>query len=107
MRDTERQKHRQREKEIERQRHRQREKQAPCQEPDVGLDPGILGSRPEPMLKPPRSPRQVDLIQNQAASLCPLKPSFFSVQLLKCLLTVHLGCTEHIYYLAVIFPNVP
>ena len=30
MRDTER----------ERQRHRQREKQAPCKEPDVGLDPG-------------------------------------------------------------------
>ena len=23
------------------QRHRQREKQAPCREPDVGLDPGI------------------------------------------------------------------
>ena len=32
----------------ERQRHRQREKQAPCREPDVGLDPGTLGSRPEP-----------------------------------------------------------
>ena len=28
------------EKERERQRHRQREKQAPCREPDVGLDPG-------------------------------------------------------------------
>ena len=27
----------------ERQRHRQREKQAPCREPDVGLDPGTLG----------------------------------------------------------------
>ena len=26
------------EREIERQRHRQREKQAPCREPDVGLD---------------------------------------------------------------------
>ena len=24
-----------------RQRHRQREKQAPCREPDVGLDPGL------------------------------------------------------------------
>ena len=34
MRDTER----------ERQRHRQREKQAPCREPDVGLDPGSPGS---------------------------------------------------------------
>ena len=34
MRDTER----------ERQRHRQREKQAPCREPDVGLDPRSPGS---------------------------------------------------------------
>ena len=38
MRDTER----------ERQRHRQREKQAPHKEPDVGLDPRTLGSRPGP-----------------------------------------------------------
>ena len=30
----------------ERQRHRQREKQAPCREPDVGLDPGSPGSWP-------------------------------------------------------------
>ena len=29
-------------------RYRQREKQVPCREPDVGLDPGTLGSRPEP-----------------------------------------------------------
>ena len=36
MRDTER----------ERQRHRQREKQAPCREPDVGLNPGSPGSHP-------------------------------------------------------------
>ena len=28
------------------QRHRQREKQAPCREPDVGLDPGSPGSHP-------------------------------------------------------------
>ena len=28
-------------KERERQRHRQREKQAPCREPDMGLDPGL------------------------------------------------------------------
>ena len=35
MRDTQREK--------ERQRHRQREKQAPCREPDVGLDPGSPG----------------------------------------------------------------
>ena len=30
------------------QRHRRREKQAPCPEPDVGLDPGIPGSCPGP-----------------------------------------------------------
>ena len=30
----------QRERERERQRHRQRERQAPCREPEVGLDPG-------------------------------------------------------------------
>ena len=30
------------------QRHRQREKQAPCGEPDVGLDPDTPGSHPEP-----------------------------------------------------------
>ena len=29
-------------------RERQREKQAPCREPDVGLDPRSLGSLPEP-----------------------------------------------------------
>ena len=28
------------------QRHRQREKQAPCKEPDAGLDPGSPGLRP-------------------------------------------------------------
>ena len=37
MRDTER----------EGQRHRQRKKQAPCREPDVGLDPGTPGSPSE------------------------------------------------------------
>ena len=36
------------EREREKQRHRQREKQAPCRGPDVGLDPGSLGSHPEP-----------------------------------------------------------
>ena len=36
MRDTER----------ERQRHRQMEKQAPCREPDMGLDPWSPGSHP-------------------------------------------------------------
>lgn len=33
---------------TERQRHRQREKQAPPREPNVGLNPEALGSRPEP-----------------------------------------------------------
>ena len=42
MRDRE----REREREREAQRHRQREKQAPCREPDVGLDPRIIGSHP-------------------------------------------------------------
>ena len=38
MRDTDREK----------QRLRQKEKQAPCREPDVGLDPGTPGSHPKP-----------------------------------------------------------
>ena len=33
---------------TERQGHRQREKQAPCRRPDAGLDPRTLGSHPEP-----------------------------------------------------------
>ena len=33
---------------TQRQRHREREKQAPCREPDVGLDPETPGSLPEP-----------------------------------------------------------
>ena len=32
----------------ERQRHKQREKQAPCREPDEGLDPMTPGSRHDP-----------------------------------------------------------
>ena len=35
-----REKERERERKRKRQTHRQREKQAPCQEPDAGLDPG-------------------------------------------------------------------
>ena len=34
------------EREREKQRHRQREKQAPCREPDMGLDPRSPGSHP-------------------------------------------------------------
>ena len=44
MRDTERGSLRERERE--RQRHRQREKQAPCREPNVGLDPRTSGPHP-------------------------------------------------------------
>ena len=29
-------------------RHRQKEKEAPCREPDAGLDPRTLGSQPKP-----------------------------------------------------------
>ena len=35
-------------RERERQRHRRRENQAPCREPEVGLDPGSPGWCPEP-----------------------------------------------------------
>ena len=46
------------ERERERQRHRQREKQAPCRDPDVGLDPWSPGSWPGPKAgaKPLRHP---------------------------------------------------
>ena len=37
-----------RDTERERQRHRQREKQAPCGDPEVGLNPRTPESRPEP-----------------------------------------------------------
>ena len=39
---------REREREREKERHRRKEKQAPCQEPDVGLDPRTPGSRSGP-----------------------------------------------------------
>ena len=34
-------------RDTERQKHRQREKQSPCGEPNVGLDPGTPGYPPE------------------------------------------------------------
>ena len=46
MRDIHRERERVREREW--QRHRQREKQAPCTEPDAGLEPRTLGSWPGP-----------------------------------------------------------
>ena len=39
---------REREREREREKQRQREKQAPCRDPDMGLDPRTPGSRPGP-----------------------------------------------------------
>ena len=39
---------RERERERDRETETQREKQAPCREPDVGLDPGTPGSHPGP-----------------------------------------------------------
>ena len=41
----ERHRDRERERKREKQRHRQRERQAPCREPDVGLNSRPLGSR--------------------------------------------------------------
>ena len=35
-------------RDTERQRHKQKEKQVPCGEPDAEVDPMTLGSRPEP-----------------------------------------------------------
>ena len=46
MRETHRERERERLRERERQRHRPREKQAPCREPNVGLNPGCPGSHP-------------------------------------------------------------
>ena len=50
-----------RHRERERQRHRRREKQAPCKDPDAGLDPGTPGSLPwakgrRQTVEPPRDP---------------------------------------------------
>ena len=64
-RQRERERERQREREGEGQRHRQREKQAPCGEPDTGLDPGTPGSCPGPKagakpLGPPAVPSLIN-----------------------------------------------
>ena len=53
-------------RDTQRQRHRQREKQPPCGEPDVGLNSRIRGSRPElkadvQLLSYPGAPSQVIL----------------------------------------------
>ena len=55
------------EKERERQRHRRWERQAPCREPDTGLDPGTPGSHPGPkeggqLLSHPGIPEHLNLL---------------------------------------------
>ena len=60
--ERERKRGKEREREREVQRHRQRKKQAPCREPNVGLDPGTPGSCPGPKAggstaEPPEIPK--------------------------------------------------
>ena len=61
-------------RETERKRHRQREKQALCREPNVGLDPRSPGSHPEPKadtqpLSHPCVPVHVRLLDKMNAEL--------------------------------------
>ena len=61
---------RNRERESERQRYRQREKQVPCRKPNMGLDLGTPGSRPEPKadaqpLSHPGIPKHTHFRENQ------------------------------------------
>ena len=58
------------ERERKRQRHRRREKQAPCREPDAGLDPGTPGSCPWPKagtkpLSHPGIPKTTDVDEDE------------------------------------------
>ena len=59
---------RDREKEVE----TQKEKQALCREPDVGLDPGTLGSCPEPKAGAPLLSPPGAHVLNNLNPLCPL-----------------------------------
>ena len=73
-------------RERERQRHRQREKQAPCRERGMGLDPGTLGSGPEPKadaqpLSHPGSPKT--LIQRDTCTPMFIEALFPVVKLWK------------------------
>ena len=59
---------------MERQRHRQRKKQAPCREPNAGLNPRTLGSHPEPKadaqpLSQPGAPKKQILISSEVCFL--------------------------------------
>ena len=49
-------------RDTERGRDKQREKQAPCKEPDPGLDPRTLGSHPEPKADANHLATQVPLL---------------------------------------------
>ena len=68
----------------EKQRHRQREKQAPCRDPDAGLDPRTLGSQPEPKAEtqplshPDSTPRTLFQALSQAVTGVPTLPMFDS-----------------------------
>ena len=70
------------------QRHRQREKQAPCREPDVGLDPGTPGSQPEP--KADTQPLNHPGIPFSDISVTTSKPSGSELQNLNWVLDNHL-----------------
>ena len=65
-------------RDTQRQRQRQREKQAPCREPDVGLDPGAPGSYPGPkadaqVLSHPGVPNNCFYIMTPANTQIPTK----------------------------------
>ena len=63
---------------TERQRHRQRKKQTPCGEPDVGLDPRTPGSQPEPKADAqPLSPGNLILLMEQLHSSISLSTVVF------------------------------
>ena len=51
-------------------RHRQREKQAPCKEPNAGLDPRSPGSRPGPKAGTPP-------LSHPGIPICPFSKSCF------------------------------
>ena len=70
-----------RDPERERQRHRQRKKQAPCSEPNVGLDPRTPGSHPRlktdtKPLSHPGVPK-LDHSDLHLALITPFTPRFF------------------------------
>ena len=76
-----------RDRERERQRHGQREKQAPCEEPDLGLDLRTLGSPPEPKadaqpLSSPGVPPPIFIIGNRRYQLS-LSPFCLIISLTK------------------------